>query len=354
VALQSYLMFVEKGKLKDFILLYLKSPKNLSGKIKKLILKNHKGRSKDNFLTFGSNFTGRFTSFGINFLNLPRSPIDLTEFNKRKKLIKNPSSFFKEYKEDSYSKMKEMTRPLLMAKKNHLFYGGDFSQIEFRLLMLLCDETKTLAKIFKGFDPYVHLAKKIYKKEEISKDERYISKRATLAFGYGMGVDKLSSILEGEGFKSDIKDLENLKDAYHREFTKVKKFWRKLEHFKNSKIIIPYSGRVIEFTEVKKDRLGTFIKNSRGFENVWGGHLTGIVTQGLARDVFCYKIRELFKKLKMQVLLPYHDEVLCEVDPKKIKFSDFLKTIQKTPSFLPKNHFPKLEGDFWKSKRYVK
>ena len=332
-----------------FIKLKTASPKNLSAKLNHLLCE----KSYDGFAVCGTGQTRRFTGFGANFLNLPRTSEEVSLKEDIKRL--QSGLFFKHYKKNTYEQIKKLVRHVITAENK--FYGGDFSQIEFRLLMLCCGEIKTLQKLFQGWDPYIHIAQKLFHKKDVSIRERHICKQATLAFGYGLGIVRLASQLSGEGIKVPAKDLEQLKRIYHVTFPRVKIFWKKQEKLfsasKGSRLKIPYSNRIMYFYGTRYFDNNWQIKTQKGFKKMWGGSLTGYVIQGLAGDIFNYKIRELWKKLKIPVILPIHDEVVCEVSD-DTSFEKFKEIMQNTPDFIPKEIFPRLEGSFWQGTRYKK
>lgn len=252
---------------------------------------------------------------------------------------------------DTYEELKSLTRQCIIAENT--FFGGDFSQIDFRLLMLCSGENEALKRIFEGHDYYRELATKLYNKSDITQNQRYIAKRATLAFGYGLGLKTFIYEMAGEGIDISEDIAERLKSIYHRTFPKVRLFWRKQEKqfIAEKQIILPFSGRTLFFPFVKKTA-GEFLIKSKfgGWEKTWGGHLVALTIQSLTSDVFNWKIRHLSQN-KFFCVIPFHDEVVCDVKDEK-RFDEFKKLMKIQPPWLPKN-FP-LEGDFWKAKRYMK
>ena len=321
---------------KRLVFLRIKSPKNLAKKLHHVLV----DKKYDNFQAWGTGLTRRFTSYGFNFLNIPRveEPVNVDDF------YKNTYNTYKQYK--------SLTRQIIHTK--HIFYGGDFSQIEFRLLLLQTKAYGVLDKMFNGFDFYVYFAQKIYGRKKITEQERYIAKRAVLAFGYGLGVKRFISLLEAENIKISFTFAFKIKEVYHIFLPAVKILWQKYmnDFIKHKKIILPFSKRTLPFYFTKKQGNQYMIKTKTGYISIWGGHLTGIVTQSLAADVFNWKIRQLYKH-NFKVIIPFHDEVVCEVkNDSDQKYKYFKKVMQKSPKWLI--NFPRLEGKFWKADRYLK
>lgn len=324
-----------KKETRKLIDIRLNIPKNLIKRLERI----DRAQTFHNFQYCGTGRTRRFTSFGFNFLNMPR----------KSKEVDVKTFYDKGYK--TYEELKSLTRQCVIAK--NIFFGGDFSQIDFRLLMLCSGEKEALKKIFNGHDYYRELAQKLYNKEEISQNQRYIAKRATLAFGYGLGLRTFIYEMAGEGIDISEQVADKLKNIYHQTFPKVRNFWRKQEkQFVATKhIILPFSGRQLFFPYVRKEKGDFYIKSKfGGWEKTWGGHLVALTIQSLTSDVFNWKIRHLAQH-QFFCVIPFHDEVVCDVEDEK-RFDEFKKLMKIQPFWLP-DDFP-LEGDFWKAKRYMK
>ena len=343
---------VKDKKLKLFLAYKLDYPKNILKKYTDILNFSERGVIFDNFKLFGSGNTGRFTSKGVNILNFPRSG-DL-DFDKTLQSITTMKGF-------KYPIFKKLMRQTIIAGEGHEFYGGDFSQIEFRLLMLVVGHFSILKKLYGNWDAYVHIARLLYSKEEISKEERYIAKRATLAFGYGLGKDYLCSLLLQDDIKLSLEDAARLHRIYHRTFPKVRRYWdsiyAKFVQARGRKITIPYSNRTIFFYRSRKADDGWEIlsPNTLVYSRIWSSKLTALVVQGLAADVFRAAVRRLYAKLHMTVDIPYHDEVVCRVEKGTVNFKRFKEVLSQCPSFLPKKHMLfGIESDCWRNDRYVK
>lgn len=83
-------------------------------------------------------------------------------------------------------------RACLRAAPGYRFIGGDFSQIEARVLAWLAGQMDLLTLFATGQDVYKPMAAAIYKVavELVTKAQRDMGKRAILGCGYGMGWEK--------------------------------------------------------------------------------------------------------------------------------------------------------------------
>ena len=108
-------------------------------------------------------------------------------------------------------------------------------------------ERQTLKKIIQGGDFYVRMAKKVFNKSEITKEERYIAKRAVLARGYGLGHSTLMSILSQDEIYISPQRARELLRFYDEVLPKVKSFW--YEMFKPFKQAV--KGKVLDEVKIR-------------------------------------------------------------------------------------------------------
>ena len=345
--------------LLDFIKLKLDYPKSTTAKFNAIVEKTYKGLSYDNFTSFDT-ITGRFKGVGINILNFKRSVGE----EKVKENIKNLKKgvFLKKEKGEACRQLEGSIRAFIKARPNKVFLGGDFSQIELRLLLLASGHRSEVEKLYKGFDYYVEYGKKAFKKKEITDAERYIAKRAVLSLGYGMGHKALKGTFLNEGIDISTEFSEELVKTYRSLFYKVREYqYNLLSLFPN--IVVPFTNRKLfyGYPEYKKvwnkfkesyEMTWTYKANTGAEIAITPGMLAGHAIQSLARDVFCYKERELYKK-GYNLVIPFHDEFVAEED---VNFS--LKTWEKdfksSPPFLKKLGFEYLDCSVWKGLRYYK
>ena len=107
---------------------------------------------------------------------------------------------------------------------------------------------------------------------------------------------------------------------------------------------IPFSKRLLVYYNNPKFNI---------LDRYYSGTFMGPVNQGLAWDVFASALRRLYRRKRWDVVIPAHDEVLTEV-PIGSSFEEFKKIMTETPSFLPKERFPRVDCSFWRGYRYLK
>ena len=346
---------------KKLIKLRINRPKTALGKLNRVLEDSDNGKIKSS-ISYLEAFTGRYKSFGVNLLAFPRNvdvdPVKAVEH------IKN-NSFADKYKIESPEVLMGLLRRCIIPHKGHVFYGGDFSSIELRLLLGCAKEFKALKKMHEGWDVYKYMAGVIYKKPEskVTKQERYVAKRVVLARGYGLGVDGICKALMKDNIFITPLTASKLIVLYENLFPNVSLFWNSL--FKpimdavegeDVKIRIPFIGRHLYFKDVRHDiDLNTgylaYTFNRKGSRvGIYKSALCGLVIQCLAFCLFLYIERELYKRLGILAVIPEHDEFLCSVNEKKVSFEEFKRIIQTSPPWLPEKHFPVIQGTAWKGR----
>ena len=307
-------------------------------------------------IEFFSALTGRYKGFGVGPLNFPRSKgnfdaiIDELDNN----------TLIKRNKEKSFEVLKGMMRKTLIPNTHDRFFGFDFSSIEFRLLMSVAGEDKVIEKINSGWDCYKWIASKIYKKsiDDVTDEERYISKRVVLSRGYGLGPKALKQQLNAENLFLNEKDCNKMTDIYDKTFPKVKRFWdlsfkpfykEGLVHIK-----IPYINQYLFFHKVKRHgKHFHFEHPKKGQDSIYPSKLTGLIVQSLALRLLHFTERTLYEKMRLVADVPLHDEFIVSVEPYH-DFEKFKKVVSISPEWLPKKHFPSLKIEAWKGRRYLK
>ena len=352
-----------KPNIQKLILLRLNRPSGVSSVLNKTLSNSDKDGVVRNSIRFwGAGQTSRFTSYGVNPLTWPRLSGDS---QKDIDFIKDKNKFYGKELHRSFSAVKNVMRRSIIPHKNCVFYGGDFSQIEFRLLMLCCGDLKRLKMLYNGWDCYKFLASKVYDIaiEKVTTQQRYIAKRVTLAKGYGMGVLKAQNILWAEGVFVSEDVVRSVFKAYDSSFPQVIKFSINLENNFNGKYLkIPYSGRRIHLFNCKRmvGEYGPYwtFKNKKGHNEALPKHrMTGWVIQSLACDIFKNVLRNLYCELGLVTDIPFHDEVVCSVPLERgkpsISFKDFKRVLGTSPAFI-KKHLPYIQTETWKGGFYAK
>ena len=354
---------IEKSEtLRDIIRMRLNRPTGATSVLKRVLQCADKdGIVTNSFRFWGAGQTGRFTSYGANPLVWPRS----SDIEKNAALLRDKENLYGKNLSSAYNAVKAVMRTCIIPHKGCVFYGGDFSQIEFRLLMLVVGDVEKLKKLYRGWDAYVFIASKVFHKSEdsVTTEERYIAKRVTLALGYGMGPQKAKDILWGEGVFVTEEIVRAVFKVYRQNFPLVTSFSYKLERsFNGSYLTVPITKRKIRLFECQQfyGKYGPYwtYKSALGVLNPLPKHkMVGWLIQSLACDIFKAVIRNLYVQLGLDVVIPFHDEVVCSIPVKRgkpvISMKDFKKVLGQSPDFI-KNYLPYIQTETWKGGYYAK
>ena len=365
-------MFQLKPKekvVKNIIRMRLTRPSSAGTKYREILKRNSNGILHDTLFFHGA-FTGRYTSVGLTTINMPRSLSYEPEVFKQIK----EKTLIKKHKFDTYKILKGSMRQCLIPHKGCEFVGGDFSAIELKLLLACSGDKKSLKRLQKGWDAYVFMASKVFKKEEkdVTKEERYVAKRATLAFGYGLSHHALIELLHKDEIVIDEAKALEFKKLYFNTFPLVKEFWYEMykpfrHNKKNIEIVVPFSGKKLMFWDVRREHKTVKYDNglarvleisTRGVRGgrttIYPSRLCGLIIQSLAVSLFQNVEVEIYKKLKLLVDLPVHDEFVCSAKKGRVSLNEFKECIETPPKWLPRDLFKKIDSEVWKGDFYKK
>ena len=350
------------GNLKHLIELRLNRPSIASAYLPAVIKHaDSEGIVRNSFRFWGAGQTGRFSSYGVNPLAWPRSQ----ELRESTAMLRDKKTLYTENLAKGFTAVKNIMRSCILPHKGCIFFGGDFSQIEFKLLMLCCGDRKRLKMLYQGWDAYKFLAGQVFNKtiDRVSKDERYIAKRVTLALGYGMGVKKAQNILWAEGLFVSEKLVRSVFKAYRDNFPRVSWFGYKLEESFNGKYLtVPFSRRKIHLFDCARVQgeygpFWTYRSATKGNIALPKHKMVGWIIQSLACDIFRSALRNIYTEFGLVTDIPFHDEVVCSVplrDGKPtVNFDQFKKVLGQSPDFIEK-HLPYIQTETWKGGFYGK
>ena len=350
------------------------------------------GRARGSHLYFGAH-TGRWSSRGVQFQNVPRGDLQNPEATIKAMMAPGHSGL-------SSRELQGIIRGMVKAEDGKEFAIADFGQIEARVLAWVAGQQDLLDEFESGKDVYVEMAKVIYDKDDISKEERFFGKSAVLGFGYGMGAPKFRATLEKQGVDITEDFATQCRDAYRLKNTEIRSFWYNLDKYVKGaietrgdspeplrinqekglmvfvdedtstdnflSILIPSGRRLWYFQpdleqDSYKDVNGkkkttenitywTQSSVTRRFEEVrtYGGKLTENVVQALARDVLVHSMKAL-DKAGYEIVMTVHDEVVIE--GKDLDLQDIERIMATPPAWcadLP------LTVDGFKSGRFKK
>lgn len=227
----------------------------------------------------------------------------------------------------------KLVRPTLIPDEGDLYVILDFSNIEARVQAWISGDEHMQHAFREGLDVYRMTATKMYNVPyEDTIPYRKDAKTATLALGYGGGVNSLQAF----GYKGE--DPEGVVKAWRDSNVPIKRAWSrimwqaKIDYMKDkTHIDIPLpSGRIIRLhgEELRSDGKGGFDifvdRGSKSFwKNVYGGMLFNRVVQGFARDLMAEAMVRV-AEAGYTITNSVHDEVVITL-PKDRAHKEFEK-----------------------------
>ena len=253
-------------------------------------------------------YTGRYTSYGANVMNMPRI----------KKL---------EHKGKTLEHVKQSLKSCICASSGNKLLVIDYKQIEFRVLMYTLEEFKLLDKLIKGFDLYVYFAERLYQKKDIHKEERYISKQILLSSAYGAGVPRLQSLV---GPIAPIEVVRRGLALFIEMFPGINSLWE-------SYAVICRSGKPLYL----RNGTARFLKSLQNYvkrlsSKQVGAAMCSIYNQSTVREIMTEKKHILLSE-GYKVIGETHDEVKIELSNKDLKeTTHIIKLMEQPVEWLPK------------------
>jgi DNA polymerase len=231
---------------------------------------------------------------------------------------------------------KKALKNSIVAPPGHLIIDCDSSQIEARVLAWLAEQNDVIEAFANKQDVYRLMGAAIYKKEpeEITKDERFLSKTVVLGCGFGTGWKKLQAELKSAGVEKDDATCKSIISIYRDKNFKIVEMWdeanaalmsmiRKTPYrvgkqdclgFEFDGIRLP-SGYKIYYpgldVEAEQEKLRFFYQSRKGKEGLWYGTLIENMVQGLARCIVSEQMLLISKRYRP--VLTVHDAVAIVV-----------------------------------------
>lgn len=249
-------------------------------------------------------------------------------------------------------------KEVLMALLECVFGMADSSQIEARLLAWLAGQMDLLNGFARGEDVYSEFAVTLFrttvrkpKKTDPPQLARYLEikrgfgKDSILGCGYGMGAIRFhGDCLKNPSLRPlfdsgqyDFKFIEKLIKTYRTKYSKIPKYWGKVERAfkqcirfphleptvgpvifrcKNAEVQIELpSGRVLYYRHCRIDKKKS-IKYYGGA--LWGGSIVENIVQSVARDLLGFWILEC-ERVGLSVVLHIHDSIITLMPEDKVE-----------------------------------
>jgi DNA polymerase len=291
------------------------------------------------------------------------------------------------------TELSSLVRSSIVAPEGKTFIDVDFSSIENRVGVYLAGQKDKVELFRKGLDEYkVFASESLYRVpyDQVTKDQRQVSKSAVLGAMFGQGAKGLVKYAEGMGVKLSEAQAKNAVDGYRSSYAKVKLLWAQCETAaiqavenpgnpfragdrlilkvaKNALWMQLPSGRLICWqrpqlelltTPWGSQKLGVTIHSQNTYTRQWGRNaLIGSsifqsAVQGTARDCLAVAMLNL-EKASYEVINSIHDEVLLLVEEQSAEsaLDDVVRIMTTPPTWAP--DFP-LAAEGWHGKRYRK
>ena len=340
-----------------------------------------------NTLVYHGASTGRWASRGgLNLQNIARPTLEDAEIE-----VAIPRVFREGI--GTMQELSSLVRSAIVSPEGKTFVDVDFSSIENRVGVWLAGQNDKVELFRKGLDEYkVFASESLYRVpyDEVTKDQRQISKSAVLGAMFGQGAKGLVKYAEGMGVKLTEPQAKNAVDNYRSSYSRVRDLWTLCENAAiqavenpgnpfpaGSKLVLKVaknalwmqlpSGRLICWqrpqlelltTPWGSQKLGVTVHSQSTYTRQWGRNAligssifqSGV--QGAARDFLAVASLNL-EKAGYKVLNLIHDEVLLLVEEQSAEsaLDDVIKIMTTSPTWAP--DFP-LAAEGWVSKRYRK
>jgi DNA polymerase len=247
--------------------------KTSTAKYKKLQMIKAKDGRAHGLLQFHAASTGRWGGRMFQPHNLPRPDIELAAF--ADKIISTfqfrDANVLPQFFGEPMSCMSTALRGMIISPPGKVLYVGDYSQIEARALVWLAQQLDVLGIFAEGTDVYRHTAAKIYRChiDEVTSEQRFIGKIATLALGYQGGYKAFLKMAADFGVEDMDEDFaENIKLDWRNENPEIVSFWNALEQAAIAAVLSP--GEVITIGD--EDYTGL-----RNIKFVMGNHFLQLI-----------------------------------------------------------------------------
>jgi len=340
-----------------------------------------------NTLVYHGASTGRWASRGgLNLQNIARPTLSDEEIE-----LAIPMVFTEGV--GTMQQLSSLVRSAIRAPSGKTFVDVDFSSIENRVGVWLAGQNDKVALFRKGLDEYkVFASDSLYRigYDEVTKDQRQVSKSAVLGAMFGQGAKGLVKYAEGMGVTLTEGQAKTAVENYRSSYSRVRDLWAACESAAIAAVENPGnpfaayrhivmkvarnalwmrlpSGRLICWQRPELELLttpwgaqkrGVTIHSQNTFTRQWsrnaliGSSIFQSAVQGTARDFLAHAMLRLDSE-GYDIINSIHDEVLLLVDEAKgdAALDDVVRIMTTPPEWAP--DFP-LAAEGWVGKRYRK
>ena len=253
-------------------------------------------------------------------------------------------------------------RKAITAPAGHVIVVADSSQIEARIVAWLAGQTDLVHAFATKQDVYKRMGTVIYNKpiEDITKEERQVSKAVVLGCGYGLGAGKFRDYAKmAAGVELSELEAKRIVTTYREANSNIADLWKdgdralkamtantlyefgtaKLEC--NSEGIVLPNKMLLRYPGLARDLEGNFEYDSKyGKKKIYGAALVENVTQALARIVVFDQMCKMNQQLRTRdtpsqryrTVLSVHDETVLVVPEHEAEWAlDALMGCMNTP-----------------------
>jgi DNA polymerase len=237
-----------------------------------------------------------------------------------------------------------MLRPSLIASKGRVFINYDWSAIEARVLPWLSGEGNVTLDVFRrGEDIYLETARRMFRTENVTPDQRQQAKVAVLACGFAGGVGAFAAMGRVYGISMPEADAKHMVDLWRRTNPWAPRLWQRVEtaymsamrhkghEFSAGRVTYVYDGQHLWYMLPSERVLcypyarfeGEHLTYAKAAwkpsadakewprARLWVGTGVENLTQATAHDILRLALRRLDKE-GFDVVAHTHDEILVE------------------------------------------
>lgn len=231
-------------------------------------------------------------------------------------------------------------RGMLIASKGRRLIVSDYSAIEARVLAWLAGHETVLQSFREGLDLYKVTASDMYgiPYASVDKDQRFLSKIATLALGYQGGSRAFQKMAVNYGTDVDEATALKIRDDWRAANRPIVKLWHEVERSASNAIQygrreetragdfmmvtgdllfkLP-SGRCLSFPQAALINNKITYQGMNNFTHKWGaietygGSLVQSITQAVARDLLAHALLKL-DAAGYDPIMTVHDEIVAD------------------------------------------
>ena len=342
----------------------------------------HDGRVRGIMQYYGAGRTGRWAGRIVQPQNLPQNhleQIDIVRGIVRDRDLDTLETLY----DNVPDTLSQLIRTALIAKPGHTFLVADYSAIEARVIAYLAGEQWMMDAFSAGKDLYCETASQMFGvpvvKHGVNGDLRAKGKIATLACGYGGGINALKAFgADKMGLSDD--EMQSIVAQWRAASPSIPRFWKETEKAVKHALRTPGraftvqpcgvkyirdrmalrcvlpSGRQLSYWAAHLDADGSIRfmgqnQTTRKWEQMetWGGKLVENIVQAFARDCLAVAMLRL-DAAGFNIVFHVHDEVIVEA-PEGSHWEDVAdimgQPIDWAPGLL-------LRGDGYETKFYRK